>query len=797
MAESNPGPGRDETPTAPKSRLAEFVDELRRRRVFRALVGWAVLSFAVLQVIEPLMHGFDLPGWTLRAAIWTLAAGFPLTAVLSWLFDLGPRGITRTSEPAAAASVADVPKRLGFSPRLAVLVAASALVGAGLAGVALRRADRVPSPDADGRITIAVADFANETRDPDLDALSGLLITSLEQSQRLRVMTRGRMLELIEQTGHQGTRRIDEGLAREVGRRAGVAALLLATVRQFDDLYTVEVQALDPSREEYLFTAKVVGPGKKSVPGLVDELSEKARRHLIDGRPEAGEAMTVAGNVTADLEAYGHFFAGVTCLDRESFFRLGPCVPDFERAVARDPGFTLAHAYLANLRAFVGGSGLEQSRQAALSSLDRVPPRERAKVLFLAATDQPRPWLVSKGKEALEASPEDRYLGFRLAQMMGYEGDLPGAIPILRAVVDAHPTGQSTAWYLLVAALGAAGRHDELRVLAARLAAGPQTHVTLEALMVARGFLGDGAGVLEAGQRMAEASPPERREEANERVRLTRLKLGDPAVERELIALAEGNPDHLVTLAFLRTLQGRRREATRTVESWAAAPVAARRRVNELQLPWNSAPFMAANLLVGLGDLRLAGRYGERVPVDRMAAPAGATVSSERASLATAFAYAGAADRAATFTPFLAGRVFHSKLHEAMVLWRSGDRPGARRLLEDLASRTRVSWRPAPLPPSFLLGELAAEMGDDRRAVEALRDYRGCWLAWSSPHEAWVYPRALYLAARSHARLGEAHEARALLDELLGWWKRADPDLPLLAESRRLRARLVTALPHR
>jgi hypothetical protein len=31
--------------------------ELKRRRVFRALVGYGIAAFAVLQIIEPVMHG--------------------------------------------------------------------------------------------------------------------------------------------------------------------------------------------------------------------------------------------------------------------------------------------------------------------------------------------------------------------------------------------------------------------------------------------------------------------------------------------------------------------------------------------------------------------------------------------------------------------------------------------------------------------------------------------------------------------------------------------------------------------
>src|SRR5712691_4585530 len=35
--------------------------ELNRRRVFRALVVWGVVAFAVLQIIEPVMHGLHWP----------------------------------------------------------------------------------------------------------------------------------------------------------------------------------------------------------------------------------------------------------------------------------------------------------------------------------------------------------------------------------------------------------------------------------------------------------------------------------------------------------------------------------------------------------------------------------------------------------------------------------------------------------------------------------------------------------------------------------------------------------------
>jgi len=67
---------------------ASWIDELKRRRVFRVLVGYGVFTFAVLQIVEPVMHGLGLPEWVLSATVIGLGVGFPLALVLAWVFDL-------------------------------------------------------------------------------------------------------------------------------------------------------------------------------------------------------------------------------------------------------------------------------------------------------------------------------------------------------------------------------------------------------------------------------------------------------------------------------------------------------------------------------------------------------------------------------------------------------------------------------------------------------------------------------------------------------------------------------------
>jgi hypothetical protein len=94
--------------------LNEFVSELRRRRVFRALAGWGIFSFAILQVVEPVLHAYHLPEWSLTAVVSVLAVGFPATVILAWVFDLTSRGVVRTDEPAVASNAAEVIARGAF-----------------------------------------------------------------------------------------------------------------------------------------------------------------------------------------------------------------------------------------------------------------------------------------------------------------------------------------------------------------------------------------------------------------------------------------------------------------------------------------------------------------------------------------------------------------------------------------------------------------------------------------------------------------------------------------------------------
>src|SRR6516164_2145246 len=75
--------------------------ELRRRGVLGAVVAYGVAAAGALQLADIVVHSLELPPWSLRLLIFLAAVGLPVTAVISWFYDLTRHGLVRTQMPAS------------------------------------------------------------------------------------------------------------------------------------------------------------------------------------------------------------------------------------------------------------------------------------------------------------------------------------------------------------------------------------------------------------------------------------------------------------------------------------------------------------------------------------------------------------------------------------------------------------------------------------------------------------------------------------------------------------------------
>jgi hypothetical protein len=69
--------------------------------------------------------------------------------------------------------------------------------------------------------------------------------------------------------------------------------------------------------------------------------------------------------------------------------------------------------------------------------------------------------------------------------------------------------------------------------------------------------------------------------------------------------------------------------------------------------------------------------------------------------------------------------------------------------------------------------------------------------AWFQELRLWGLARLLYKKAEAQERMGDRAAAAATTERLLGWWTKADPDLPLLVETRALCRKLDCDAPKR
>jgi hypothetical protein len=78
-------------------KASRFFAELKRRKVYKVAVAYAVVSWLLIQAASIFLPTFDAPPCMMKAVVILLALGFVLSAVLSWIFDITPQGIKRTA----------------------------------------------------------------------------------------------------------------------------------------------------------------------------------------------------------------------------------------------------------------------------------------------------------------------------------------------------------------------------------------------------------------------------------------------------------------------------------------------------------------------------------------------------------------------------------------------------------------------------------------------------------------------------------------------------------------------------
>src|SRR5213596_1039877 len=314
--------------------MSGFLEELRRRKVYRVAAAYIIAAGFIIQIASAVFPAWELPNWTFRLLVTLLLIGSPIALILAWAFDVTPEGIRATK-----ATTAETHLRRN----MIVLVATGVIVSVAagfflLPRAAARKIDK----------SIAVLPFQNLSDENEnayfADGIQDDILTNLSKISDLKVISRTSVMSYR----GSGIRN-----ARDIGKALGVATLLEGSVRRIGNRVRVNVQLINANNDEHIWAedydrdltdvfAIQTDLARRIVSALQAKLSpnEKAR---LDNRP------------TQNPDAYllfvqAHDYASQREMFRDTSLKAEPL---FEQAIKLDPNFALAFAGLSMVESWL------------------------------------------------------------------------------------------------------------------------------------------------------------------------------------------------------------------------------------------------------------------------------------------------------------------------------------------------------------------------------------------------------------------------------------------------------------
>ncbi len=365
-----------------------LIAELQRRRVFRALVGYGIAAFAVLQIIEPIMHGLHWPETVLSYTVVALAVGFPVVVSLAWIFDVNAGRIERTAPTGSGLRGA----RLAFLlVGIGVLAATPGVVWYLLprsrpatpsSEEALRaKLDAVPPGSAiQAAPSIAALPLVNLSRDPDQEYFADGLAEEL-----LNLLAKVPGLHVAGRTSSFAFKGKNEDL-RSIGQKLNVATVLEGSVQKAGDRVRITMQLINAA-DGYHLWSESYDRKLTDVFAVQDEIAQAVVAAL---KLKLLQPPTSRDRRTANINAFNEYLLGRQFFHRNNVDGFRRAKEAYERAVALDPDYAAAWAGLALATFWVADSA--ESLPAIKEGQDRaVAAAEKAIAL---APDLPDGYLA-------------------------------------------------------------------------------------------------------------------------------------------------------------------------------------------------------------------------------------------------------------------------------------------------------------------------------------------------------------------------------------------------------------------
>jgi tetratricopeptide (TPR) repeat protein len=606
-----------------------------------------------------------------------------------------------------------------------------------------------PSAEA-AKNAIIVADFINQTGDPVFEStLNQALVVQLGQSPVLDIVNQRHLHQSLQYLGKKPETVITPEIAREIGEREGIKAILAGTIANLGNDFVITLAAQNTATGDQIASVQAQAASKEKVLDALNQAATQMRAKLGESLDSIQKLNAPFGQATTpSLEAFRAFALGDAAHDK------GSDIPEaedhYKRALMLDQNLAMAWARLGviSLNSGQHGKAVEYFTKAHELTGD-VSERERLYIEghyygeVLGDLD--------KAIETLEVATQEYPLQMEnfinLAVFYGYKGEAEKALEVTQKALALRPD-DAVALADTIGGYTWVDQYDEARKYVARA---NQLGMRL-------------TGILQYEMALDGAT-------------------GDMAAIRKKLTEGAGRPDQFqLTWQWgnVQTQWGQFRAAAATLDQ--AAEQAGRGKATDAQ-----ASFLLNAAYAGwpVGVCQDAeGAVKRAQALDRSKAT--------QVGVAAALAFCGDRKPALAALDALEKKYPEDTLVQQLVVpqargyveLQTGDAHKALAFLQQSESFDAVS------PGSYLRGLGYLQLHDVDNAVASFKAgtrYKGTsYLSQSAlPFPLNSYALSMLGLGRAYAMAGDRTQAKKAYEAFFAEWKNADADLPVMAAAKK------------
>jgi eukaryotic-like serine/threonine-protein kinase len=594
--------------------------------------------------------------------------------------------------------------------------------------------------------SLILANFINHTGDPVFDTtLNQALQIDLEQSPVLNIVSQEHLAQSVKYLGKPEDTPVTPAIAREIGEREGMKAILTGTIANLGKQYVITLTAQNTATGDEIVSEQAQAPDKEHVLDALGKAAAAIRAKLGEDLSSIKRLDTPFGQATTtSLEAFRAYALGDAAHVRA--LNIPEAEGHYRRAVELDPNFAMAYARLGVV--YVNSGQIAKANkyfEKAYLLSRHVSERERLYIAghYYQNVTGNMPKVIETLQEAIQTYPAqlDSYINLNVAYQS--IGQFEQGVPFARKAVEMAPDDA-------IASENLVGDYAALGLMKDAKAEIDRAHK-----------LGLGGSTDYAGINV-----------------ITYFLLGQPEEMQKMLTQVAGRPDEFLVIQSLAATQqfsGRYRQAAATTQQ--VFDLAEHARAPDVQ---------AGAVLVNAEARGLAGLCEGNDKVVEQGLTLDKNKQTQEAAVLAA-AVCGSGKQALPLAQELSKKFPEDTLIQDVYV------PLARAFVALAEGRPEeavaAAKPPKPYdslyPGSYVQGLAYLQLHDAGQAVSAFQS--ATKLKGGVLTQAWApfYAQAQLGLARAYAMAGDKPNAKKAYQDFFVTWKDADADLPMLVAAKK------------